>query len=55
MITDRQEYESKTLIYAAGTGYRTLGVPGEEAFTGREFLIARPATERFSEVRRRRW
>ncbi len=35
VITDRQEYESKTLIYAAGTGYRTLGVPGEEAFTGR--------------------
>lgn len=34
VITDKQEYEAKTLILATGAGHRKLNVPGEEEFTG---------------------
>lgn len=33
-VTDKSEYEAKTLIYAAGTRHRKLEVPGEEKFAG---------------------
>ena len=34
VITAKQEYEAKALIYAAGAGHKKLGIPGEEAFAG---------------------
>lgn len=34
VVTDKQEYEAKALIYAAGAGHKKLGVPGEEKFAG---------------------
>lgn len=33
-VTAKQEYEAKTLIYAAGASHRKLGIPGEETFAG---------------------
>lgn len=33
--TDKGEYAAKTLIFASGTHYRKLNVPGEEEFYGR--------------------
>mgnify|MGYP001038727911 FL=1 len=34
VVTDKQEYEAKALIYAAGAGHKKLGAPGEEKFAG---------------------
>lgn len=34
VVTAKQEYEAKNIIYAAGAGHRKLGIPGEEAFAG---------------------
>ena len=33
-VTEKQEYETKTIIYAAGAGHRKLGIPGEDTFAG---------------------
>ena len=35
VVTAKQEYEAKAIIYAAGAGHKNLGIPGEEAFAGR--------------------
>ena len=35
VTTDKAVYETKTVIIAAGTHYRELGVPGEKEFRGR--------------------
>ena len=35
VVTEKQEYETKNIIYAAGAGHRKLGVPGEEEFAGK--------------------
>lgn len=35
VVTAKQEYEAKAIIYAAGAGHKKLGIPGEEAFAGR--------------------
>lgn len=34
-VTEKQEYEAKALIYAAGAKHRKLGISGEEEFLGR--------------------
>ncbi len=34
-VTAKQEYEARTLIYAAGSVHRPLGVPGETEFAGK--------------------
>lgn len=35
VITAKQEYEAKAIIYAAGAGHKKLGIPGEDAFAGK--------------------
>lgn len=35
VITDKAEYEAKTVIYAAGASHRKLGIKGEEELSGR--------------------
>lgn len=35
VITDRNKYESTTIIYTAGTKMRKLGIPGEKEFSNR--------------------
>lgn len=35
LITDEEEYEAKTVIYAAGASHRKLGIKGEEELAGR--------------------
>ena len=35
IVCDDKTYETKTIIFAAGTSHRRLGVPGEEEFGGR--------------------
>ncbi len=35
VVTDKQIYETKTVIIASGAQHRKLGIPGEEAFAGR--------------------
>lgn len=35
VVTEKQEYETKNIIFAAGAGHRKLGIPGEEEFAGR--------------------
>lgn len=35
LITDKAEYEAKTVIYAAGASHRKLGIKGEEELSGR--------------------
>ena len=34
LITDQEEYETKTVILAMGAAHRNLGVPGEQELTG---------------------
>lgn len=34
VVTDEGEYESRTIIFAAGAEHAKLGIPGEERFTG---------------------
>ncbi len=34
VVTDRETYETKTVVFATGADHRKLNVPGEEALTG---------------------
>lgn len=34
VVTEKQEYEGKTIVIATGAVHRKLGVPGEDEFTG---------------------
>lgn len=34
VVTDKEAYDTKTVVFATGADHRKLNVPGEEAFTG---------------------
>lgn len=49
--TDREVYEAGHVIIATGARHASLGVKGEELFTGKGSLTVRPATVLFSKIK----